>query len=321
MPLHPRARGNRTSDRSFDRALSSIPPRNFYHREARYAPPQERDNVLDLTKKLATPEDDGCPPMIQDDSPVALLIDSNMRFESPSAIRSKSPAAANRTDKSKTKPLISNEPSASSVANEQEALENSLHDVTSKKRHVRSHTVPANLRRRRRRASENEATVSAKERYRTPALRGLESRPGFDEKNLADLEKVFKSVLDSYNVTPRSSADRRGHDPRRIPGQPLREHPTQGDCATRRRRNRKPVAEQELLRPRLPCVIPPERPLPESEIVRIGKIVNPYERHRAAPYAFSYWGRVYKKWAYLVHKRGEDGELVWDLAVVSRVYH
>ena len=326
--MHPRARHKSKSDKRLDRALSSIPPPRFYDRELQNTPAHERDHGLDSSRASdILPENDGWQPMDTDDSHVGIPVDSNLASQIPLAIRSKSPAAAKITDRTSITLLASTETSAASHGgNQLEVSGPHPQEVPSNTRRVRSKTVPADVRHQKKRASNDKVGIFAGENCHSPTLRELASHQGFDKKKLRDLEKVFKSVLDSYNINPRPSTTQRIDPTHTPPLQPTAtssaqtDRPNQSNAQrTHRRSGHKPVAEREILHPRLPPNIPPEGPLPESEIIRIGKIINPYERHRAAPYAFSYWGRVYKRWKYLAQKRGDDGELVWDMAVVNRV--
>ncbi|KAL9126680.1 MAG: hypothetical protein Q9217_004309 [Psora testacea] len=91
---------------------------------------------------------------------------------------------------------------------------------------------------------------------------------------------------------------------------------TRGPSRSRSKR-RIPTAERKL---KLPPITDfgPER-LPESEIIRIGKIVNHYERHCAAPYAFSWRGRLLEPYHHVLTKLGDDGETVWTAKEIRRL--
>ncbi|KAG8525302.1 uncharacterized protein KY384_008946 [Bacidia gigantensis] len=79
------------------------------------------------------------------------------------------------------------------------------------------------------------------------------------------------------------------------------------------------VAELEKQYPRFSKDLPAEGSAPDSEIIRIGKLESGYERHRNAPYAFSYRGRLYHPWTYLLQAQDEDGQPVWTLNTIRRL--
>lgn len=54
-------------------------------------------------------------------------------------------------------------------------------------------------------------------------------------------------------------------------------------------------------------------------LLEIGKKPNGYQRHKLAPYAFSYRGRLYKEYIGLLTARDQQGNSVWDCEVMSRV--
>ena len=73
-------------------------------------------------------------------------------------------------------------------------------------------------------------------------------------------------------------------------------------------------AALKLRLPTLPRAVPPGTTrLSDAELIEIGKKINHYERHRGAPYAFSWRGRLYADYDYLLGRAG------WDFKEKARV--
>ena len=79
------------------------------------------------------------------------------------------------------------------------------------------------------------------------------------------------------------------------------------------------IEERKRRWPEQDSEIPTHRRRSEDEIVAIGKLVHPYERHFRASYAFSYWGRLRKEYMFLVTKSDGNGGTVWTPADLNRV--
>ena len=75
-----------------------------------------------------------------------------------------------------------------------------------------------------------------------------------------------------------------------------------------------PTAARKLRLPPLSRAVPHASRLSDARLIEIGKRVKSYERHRGAPYAFSWWGRLYAEYDYLLDR--VDG---WDYMEKSRV--
>ncbi len=74
------------------------------------------------------------------------------------------------------------------------------------------------------------------------------------------------------------------------------------------------TAALKLRLPPLPRAVPHASRVSDAELIEIGKRVNGYERHRGAPYAFSWRGRLYAEYNYLLDR--VDG---WNYTEKSRV--
>ncbi|CAF9934242.1 hypothetical protein IMSHALPRED_009641 [Imshaugia aleurites] len=77
-------------------------------------------------------------------------------------------------------------------------------------------------------------------------------------------------------------------------------------------------AEQQLRLPVLDRNVPNHLRLTNEGIVDIGRIVNPYERHTKAPYAFSWSGRLWKEYHGLL-TRCSNGVSVWTADEIKRL--
>ena len=92
-----------------------------------------------------------------------------------------------------------------------------------------------------------------------------------------------------------------------VPSQPLK-------------KKRKTVAEERAAgKPALNRNVPMHLRQSDDMLIAIGKEINGYERHRRAPEAFSWHGRLYSEFDHLLAKFDEHGDLVWDAKVIARL--
>lgn len=89
--------------------------------------------------------------------------------------------------------------------------------------------------------------------------------------------------------------------------------------AHRRRWKRASDAERQRRFPKLSRDVPHHLRLPDEGIIRIGKIKNGYKRHKAAPYAFSWRGRLYSDYKHLTVLVDSNGSTVWSAKQLSRM--
>ena len=110
---------------------------------------------------------------------------------------------------------------------------------------------------------------------------------------------------------PSALAPEQANNPSTPPPQPRNDmHAT----ANNSRRSTKTLGERLLSQPKLPADVPRDDRKSDAELIAIGRFVNPYERHRRAPYAFSYRGTLRRKdYKYLLG-RGE-----WTEHEISRI--
>ena len=79
-------------------------------------------------------------------------------------------------------------------------------------------------------------------------------------------------------------------------------------------------AALKLRLPPLPRAVPPGTTrLSDEELIEIGKKINGYERHTGAPYAFSWRGRLYADYDYLMDWVDDGGRAGWDCKEKARV--
>ena len=81
-----------------------------------------------------------------------------------------------------------------------------------------------------------------------------------------------------------------------------------------------PLAALKLRFPPLPRAVPPGTTrLSDAELIEIGKRINGYERHTGAPYAFSWRGRLYAEYDYLMDLVDNRGRAGWDFKEKARL--
>ena len=84
-------------------------------------------------------------------------------------------------------------------------------------------------------------------------------------------------------------------------------------------RKGKTVAERKARLPPITHEVPNEDRAPDRELIRIGKILNHYERHCAAHYAFHWSGLLKAEYKYLFALQGQNGFPFWTPNEVSRI--
>ena len=85
-------------------------------------------------------------------------------------------------------------------------------------------------------------------------------------------------------------------------------------------KKRKTTAERKAAgRPELDKNVPHHDRLPDQMLLEIGKDTDGYQRHKQAPYAFSWKGRLYTDHRRLLTARDQQGNQIWDCEVIKRV--
>ena len=85
-----------------------------------------------------------------------------------------------------------------------------------------------------------------------------------------------------------------------------------------RKRKKPSPAERQITKPKISRDVPEHNRLSDGDIIKIGRIKNSYERHRKAPQAFSWGGRLYREYKHLV-VRTVNGVPVWTAAQIMRL--
>lgn len=87
-----------------------------------------------------------------------------------------------------------------------------------------------------------------------------------------------------------------------------------------KKKSRTTTAQRQAGRePKLDRDVPHHLRESDEVLLDIGKNPKRYQRHRLAPYAFSYVGRLYAEYTRLLTARDEEGNNVWDCQAIRRV--
>ena len=81
----------------------------------------------------------------------------------------------------------------------------------------------------------------------------------------------------------------------------------------------KSVAEQKIIKPEYPAVVPATGRASDLELIRIGKMRSTYGRHVAAPYAFTWSGTLRAAFTYLLARKDDEGNSAWTALEISRI--
>lgn len=181
-------------------------------------------------------------------------------------------------------------------------------------RRRRHQSVPANLASR----IVNELEVSSQpaQRGHDHALQELSNNVGGLEKKFTSLEKV---VLERFLAPPSTqSAASRPATATTPTVFAAAQDGNRPERSNTRKRKRPSVAERQLRQPVLDRNVPPELRLPDEELIAIGRKSNHYDRHKGAPYTFSWYGYLWEDYKYLLDRR-DNGEPVWTATEITRL--
>ena len=138
-------------------------------------------------------------------------------------------------------------------------------------------------------------------------------------KTLAPIKKCLKDLTDRLLPPPPAqtapAAPASAPPPAAIPNAAPQPGGNNAELPNGRKRHRKPVAERKRNLPELSRDVPAHLRLPDADLVAIGRKSNHYERHAAAPYAFTWRGRLLAEYDYLL-RWGGDG---WTAKEIKRV--
>ncbi|KAL8836028.1 MAG: hypothetical protein Q9170_003073, partial [Blastenia crenularia] len=88
--------------------------------------------------------------------------------------------------------------------------------------------------------------------------------------------------------------------------------PSSKDTAARRSRLTKPsIEEQQASKPKLKRYVPHNKRTTNEELITIGRYNLSYDRHISAPYAFTWYGKLYTEYHYLLNEADAHGRR-WD---------
>lgn len=192
----------------------------------------------------------------------------------------------------------------------------------------RHQSVPASMHSRNHAVNERHVPPLPTPQRRDTALQEISNGAILPDLNrrIASLEKV---IMERLPVTPQQpiatiqpvTAPAAGPAPGTAPAPTATPAAQNGDGAGQPlvRRKGKTREQQKLTKPELSRHVARHLRLPEERIIEIGRTVESYERHKAAPYAFSWSGRLYAKYHHLLEQKKADGELVWTWQQISRI--
>ena len=184
---------------------------------------------------------------------------------------------------------------------------------------ARHQSMPVELIRRNNAASERHPSPQPPRRRRDHALEEISNNAillNLDRK-LASFERVLLERLPATTPTQAAAVA-----PATAPTATANAAGQGGDGAegsqVRKKKKRPSRAERQLKRPVLDRHVPAHLRLPDQGIVEVGRLVNHYERHAKAPYAFGWSGRLYAEYKHLLTRSG-DGVPVWTADEINRV--
>ena len=94
--------------------------------------------------------------------------------------------------------------------------------------------------------------------------------------------------------------------------------PVAGNTSARQSRNKISVAEKKKIKPELSKDVPDHLRLSHAGIKEVGKVINHYERHRRAPYAFTWHGCLRAEYKSLLDQRG-SALPIWTSDEIARI--
>lgn len=134
-------------------------------------------------------------------------------------------------------------------------------------------------------------------------------------KNMLDqMNQIMEEKFRKY--IPALNASANAHVP---PPTPASAQTSSSAPVSRKRKSRPSLEARRAKRPMLSDNVPEHERLSDDEIVEVGKVINGYERHKAAPYAFGVGGRLKAQYKYLLDLHGVDGLPVWTPDEISRI--
>ena len=189
-----------------------------------------------------------------------------------------------------------------------------------KAKRQRHQSVPANLPSRKPTVNELSLSPSPEPQRREGVLQEIYNHVIFKtvNKSLAPIEKCIKDLRDRILPPPpaQTAAVTQTPAPAGAPMPNVAPQPENNvELPRTRKRKRKPVAERKRKLPEQSRDVPAHLRLPDADLIAIGRNSSRYERHRAAPYAFTWHGHLLAEYDYLLRLEGND----WTAKEIKRV--
>lgn len=180
---------------------------------------------------------------------------------------------------------------------------------------VRHQSVPINLGSRKRIVNERDPSPRVEQQGRDNALQDVSNNAILNmNRKIASIEKV---LLERLPAKPhaQNAAVRPATASIATAAAPGGSRPERSQV---RKKKKKSVAERKLRLPVLDRNVPMHLRLPDEDLIDIGRIVNHYERHKKAPYTFSWGGRLLVEYNRLLSRRN-NGVSAWTAEEINRV--
>ena len=178
----------------------------------------------------------------------------------------------------------------------------------------RHQSLPADLARKKSAASNERVSSSYVQTPQVRALQALSFDAGLPGSVRKEIVHLVKETVDKHlprlGGTPADQANI--PTTRTIASNRAAKQPS-------RKRGKKSTRERQKRYPKLSRDVPLAERKPDEAIIEIGKIINPYGRHKQAPYVFSWHGRLYAEYLYLLEYPNADSPPAWNLKQISRM--
>ena len=187
----------------------------------------------------------------------------------------------------------------------------------------RHRSVPANLPSRKPSVNELKLSPSPEPQRREGVLQELYNHALLQNmnKSLAPIKKCLKDLSDRFLPPPPAQiaalAPASAPPPAATPNAAPQPGGNNAEPPHGRKRKTKPVAERKRNLPELSRDVPAHLRLPDADLIAIGRNSSRYERHVAAPYAFTWHGHLLAEYDYLL-RWGDNGWTPKEIKRVSR---
>lgn len=189
-----------------------------------------------------------------------------------------------------------------------------------KEKRQRHQSVPANLPSRKPPVNELSVSPLPEPQRREGVLQELCNQAILQNmnKSLDPIKKYLKDLTEYFLPPPQAQNATIALAPAPAIAPIPNAAPQSGNIPERpraRKRKQKPVAERKRRLPELSRDVPAHLRLPDADLIAIGRNSSSYERHAAAPYAFTWHGQLLAAYDHLLDW-GDDG---WTAKEIKRV--